>query len=170
MTRSVALIVLVAGATMVGDVALGERVIQDDHSPIPTCARQELPRDVEALIRPVLLARVAALEARREWDSTYEDAFYRLLKLRSPTAREAQTALMAYYTGEHYGEELLDLTTSKPEVFAPLVAKYKTCRPTVTFEDRLQGIVVLRTLYELFDDDMRGRYRAVEQGDEADER
>lgn len=157
MARSAGLICLVAGAIMVGDVARGERVIQDDHSPIPTCERQQLPLDVEALIRPVLLARVAALEARREWDTTYEDAFYRLLRLRSPAAREAQTALMAYYTGEHYGEELLELTTSEPKVFAPLVAKYRICRPAVTFEDQLQGIVVLRTLYELFEDDRRGK-------------
>jgi hypothetical protein len=147
---------VVVAATLMASTASGQGVVQDDYSPIPTCDRQ-LPSPVEALVRPVLQTRAAALQAKREWDTAYEDAFYRLLKMRSPVAREAQAALMAYYTGEHYGEELLELAKTKPQVSDPPVAKYRICRPKVAFEDQLQGVVVLRTLYELYENDRAGK-------------
>ena len=163
------MVALVAAVIAVGD-ARAQAVLQDKHSPIPTCPQRALTADVESLLRPVLLANVAARRADREWDTAYKDSFYRLLELRSPVAHEAQAALMAYYVGEHYGEELLEVAESNPKVFRPLIAKYGTCRPSLSFEAQLHGVVVLRTLYEHFENDTSGKQRAVEQGVEADER
>jgi len=142
--------VLLAVASLSGD-ARGQGVVPDEHAPIPTCEQRRLTPDIELLVRPVLLARVEALRAGREWDADFEHAFYSLLERRSASAREAQTALMAYYTGEHYAEDLLRVATNRSKLFAPLVAQYKTCRPTVSFEDQLEGVLVLRTLYQHFE-------------------
>src|SRR5512147_2700219 len=77
----------------------GEGLIQDSHYPIQTCAGDALPPRVERLLKPVLLARAAANRANEEWDTTYESAFYKLLQMKGADARQAQVALMAYYTG-----------------------------------------------------------------------
>lgn len=126
-------------------------VVADEHSAIPTCEHRSLSPGIELLVRPVLLARAEALRARREWDEALEHAFYRLLERRSALAREAQTALMAYYMGEHYAQDLLKVAVNRSKLFAPLVADYKVCRPKVSFEDELEGILVLRTLYQRFE-------------------
>jgi hypothetical protein len=142
--------VLSAVVSLSGD-ARGQGVVPDEHSPIPTCEQRRLSPDIELLVRPVLLARAEALSAGREWDANFEHAFYSLLERRSASAREAQTALMAYYTGERYAEDLLRVASSRSTLFAPLVTQYKTCRPMVSFEDQLGGIVVLRTIYQQFE-------------------
>jgi len=45
----------------------------------------------------------------------------------------------------------LRVASSRSTLFAPLVTQYKTCRPMVSFEDQLGGIVVLRTIYQQFE-------------------
>jgi len=126
-------------------------VEQDPHSPIPTCPDTSLPHRVERLLKPVLMARAAGLQAREDWDKPYEEEFYKLLERKGPDALEAQVALMAYYTGEHYGHELLEALLGHPAQVDPLVRRYRACRPRVTFEDRLIGVVVLRTLYDMYE-------------------
>ena len=148
--------VAIIAITVTAAQAHGQGLVQDDSAPIPPC-EQQLASSIESLVRPVLLARAAALQAKREWDGAFEESFYGLLKQRSPAAEEAQVALMAYYTGEHYGEELVERVMSKPKVFGPLVAKYRLCRPNLTFEDQLRGVVVLRTLYDIYESERQGK-------------
>ena len=148
--RSRVIVVLLASILAAAD-ARGQGVVPDERSPIPACERRTLSPEVELLVQPVLLAKAEALRAQREWDEAVENAFYRLLERRSASAREAQTALMAYYTGERYAEDLLRVATSRSTLFAPLVAQYKACRPMVSFEDQLGGVLVLRTLYQRFE-------------------
>jgi hypothetical protein len=143
--------VLLLAAMLATADARGQGVVPDERSPIPTCEQRRLSPDIELLVRPVLLARVEALRAGRDWDADSEHAFYSLLERRSASAREAQTALMAYDLGEHYAEDLLKVATSRAALFAPLVARYKTCRPAVSFEEQLERIVVRRTVYEHFE-------------------
>ena len=136
-----------------GQALAADGLIADSNYPIETCEGKFLPPGVERLLKPVLLARAAAIRSNREWDTTYEKAFYNLLKMKGPEAREAQVALMAYYTGEHYGEELLENALAHRKQFDPLVRRYRRCRPRLTFEDQLSGVVVLQTLYKIYDDD-----------------
>lgn len=62
---------------------------------------------VEGLLSPVLRARHAAFEKGDAWDKGYEAAFYRLLSQKGPSAQQARVALMDYYIGEAYAEELV---------------------------------------------------------------
>jgi len=149
--RRVRMICVLSAVVFLAADARGQGVVPDQHSPIATCEQRRLSPDIELLLRPVLLAQADAVRAGREWDANFEHAFYSLLERRSASAREAQTALMAYYTGEHYAEDLLRVATTRSKLFAPLVAQYKTCRPMVSFEDQLGGIVVLRTIYQQFE-------------------
>ncbi len=128
-------------------------LIMSQHYPIETCKGIFLPPRVERLLKPVLLSLAAAIRSNREWDTDYEKAFYNLLKMKGPDAREAQVALMAYYVGAHYGEELLELARTHPLQFDPFVERYRLCRPQLTFEDQLSGVMVLQTLYKIYDGD-----------------
>jgi hypothetical protein len=123
----------------------------DEHSPISTCTTGSLPPEVDLLVKPVLLARVAAARSHTEWDESFENQFYKLLKMKGATALEAQVALMSYYTGEHYGEELLETVLKKSKQADPLVRRYRECRPRTSFEDQLDGVMVLRTLYDIYE-------------------
>ena len=126
----------------------------DKYNPIPTCEGRKLEPRVERLLRPVLLSLSEARRARREWDTAFETTFRRLLRLKDPDALEAKVALMAYYVGEHYGEELQN--SFQPSTKADsLIKRYKICRPLVTFEERLSGIVVLRTLYDQYEEEQK---------------
>ncbi len=155
MRRLAALIVLgLVTFSTCGLGAAADGVVMDTDHPIATCESKTLPPRVERLLKPVLLALTVANRSGQEWDTAYERAFYRLLEMKSPAAREAQVALMAYYTGEHYGEELLVLARAYRSQFDPLVRRYRECRPKVTFEDQLSGVVVLRTLYMIYEGDI----------------
>jgi hypothetical protein len=59
---------------------------------------------------------------------------------------------MAYYTGEHYGEELLDGVLEQPALADPLIRRYRECRPSVSFENELDNLVVLRAQYNAYDE------------------
>ena len=126
----------------------------DANDPIPTCKEARLPQGVERLIRPVLEARVERL-AKDDEDTNerYDTAFYNLVESRDSEALEAQVALMAYYVGEHYGHELVDAVLEHGPPADVLVNRYKVCRPPVSFESQLSGVMVLRTLYGIYDSD-----------------
>jgi len=124
-------------------------VIPNHRNPIPSCDGRSLRPAVEQLLKPVLFAWVAAEDSERNRDAYYT-AFEQLLAMHTADAHEAQAALMAYYTGEHSGDEMLEATLAEPRVFDPLVTAFRTCRPTLTFESDLTGVVVLRTLYDIY--------------------
>jgi len=151
------LLTLVAlGLVTLGALGFGapaDGVVMDTHFPIATCESEALPPRIERLLKPVLLALAAAIRSGQEWDTAYERAFYKLLEMKGPEAREAQAALMAYYTGEHYGEELVELARVHRSQFDPLVRRYRECRPKLTFEDQLSDVLVLRTLYKIYEGD-----------------
>ena len=125
-------------------------VTPDSHSPIFTCKGEVLAPQIEALLRPVLIPMAAARRAGRDHDETYVKAFEGLLESRDKNALEAQVALMAYYVGEHYGEELLSSVRGRARRADPLVQRYAACRPAVSFEKELEGVAVLKTLYTLY--------------------
>src|SRR2546428_2147354 len=46
--------------------------------------------------------------ARDDWfDREFEESFYSVLEMREPAAVDARIALLNYYLGEHFGEELV---------------------------------------------------------------
>jgi hypothetical protein len=49
--------------------------------------------------------------------------------------------------GEHYGEELLSAVLGRARRADKLVERYAACRPPLSFEKDLEGVVVLKTLY-----------------------
>lgn len=70
------------------------------------CPRH-LPRSVEAKLLPVLNALDEAARKNDWWDKGYEKAFATLLKSEDEDSVRARVALMDYYVGEAYGEELV---------------------------------------------------------------
>jgi hypothetical protein len=116
----------------------------DGSAPIPTCDALPLDPAVERLISPVLLSFV---RGSRE---PFEAALEKLLASRDSRAGEAQAALMAYYIGEHPGEELIQSLLTRPSEADPLIAKYRVCRPSLSVERQLRGLVVLRTKYDVY--------------------
>jgi hypothetical protein len=120
--------------------------VPDERAPISTCRDTTLAPEVEALVRPVLMAHSGA-----DWGPDYA-ALEEVITSRHPAALEARVALMAYYLGEHPGEELLESVLGDGTSAMPLVRKYSQCRPPLRSEWRLPTVVVLRTLYDLYDE------------------
>lgn len=129
----------------------GAGVKPEPHSPITTCEKGALPPEVDRLVKPVLLARVAWTRSDVYDDKTFEMAFDKFLNAKGASALEAKVALMAYYTGEHYGEELLEAVLDHQAQADPLVRRYRACRPRTSFEAELDGLVVLRTQYDNYE-------------------
>jgi hypothetical protein len=124
---------------------LGHRgAVPDVKAPIATCRGTWLAPEVEALVRPVLMARTG-----EDWGPDYA-ALEKVIASRQPAALEARVALMAYYLGEHPGEELLESVLAEGARATPLVRKYSQCRPPLSSEWRMPTVVVLRTLYDLY--------------------
>ena len=71
-----------------------------------SCPRYLSP-SVEAKLLPVLKARKEATRKNDWWDKGYEEAFAALLKSEDEDSVHARVALMDYYVGEAYGEELV---------------------------------------------------------------
>jgi len=118
--------------------------VPDKKAPIETCRQTRLATEVEALVRKVLMARSGG-----DWGPDYA-ALEDVMKSREPAALEARVALMAYYLGEHPGEELLESVLAEGARVAPLVQKYSQCRPRLSSEWRLPTVGVSRTLYDLY--------------------
>ena len=66
-----------------------------------------MPRAVEARLVPVLHALDRALKRNDIWDKEYETAFGKLMRAKDAASAEARVALMDYYVGESFGEELV---------------------------------------------------------------
>jgi hypothetical protein len=99
-----------------------------------------------------LLARVAWTRSGSYDSPEFKAAFEKFLALKGSVALEAKVALMAYYTGEHYGEELLETVLEQPAQADPLVRRYRECRPRVSFEGDLENLIVLRAQYNAYDE------------------
>ena len=56
---------------------------------------------------PVLHALDRALKRNDIWDKEYETAFGKLMRAKDAASAEARVALMDYYVGESFGEELV---------------------------------------------------------------
>jgi hypothetical protein len=72
----------------------------------PSCPRV-LDAKTEAYLTPVLKSLAEARGRGASFDGKFETQFYRLLEATGPSARRARVALMDYYVGESYSEELV---------------------------------------------------------------
>ena len=135
---------VLAGAVAAPHPACSRSIVIDEDAPIPTCADKVLTPEVEELMRPVLVAH------RQSGWAPDLTALEALLGSRQPAAAEARVALMAYYIGEHAGEELLESVLQERLVTGPLVARYRQCRPSLASEAEIGHVRVLRTLYDHF--------------------
>lgn len=118
-------------------------LIASETAPLPSCPSMLKP-DVERLVRPVLVA-----STRSDWGPDYA-ALEQLLHSKEPAALEARVALMAYYIGEHPGEELLESVMSAGPAAVPLVKQYSQCRPRLRSEREIGTVLALRTLYNIY--------------------
>jgi hypothetical protein len=135
-------------------------VVADERDPLPTCESGSLSTDVASLVRQVL-TEGQSLDSR-----PYSPALQRLLADETPTGVEARVALLAYYLGEHAGEELLESTLAHGETATTLVRKYMTCRPAISGEWRIGTLRVSRTKYRIYLDEIArsGSRQAPETG------
>jgi len=148
MTRSIKVSLVVTASLVLAAAAahfyLSHRgVIASETDPLPTCTSVLKP-DVERLVRPVLIA-----STRSDWPPDYA-ALDQLLHSKEPAALEARVALMAYYIGEHPGEELLESIISAGPAAVPLVKRYCQCRPRLSSGRQIGMVLALRTLYDLY--------------------
>jgi hypothetical protein len=142
MTRVIVLFAMATSAAVSAGCANGPTI--DQSTPIPTCEGLQLEPAVELLISPVLLSFA------EESDESFEAALHKLLASNDSRAVEAQVALMAYYIGEHPGEELIESLLNRTTEADPLIAKYGVCRPPLSIERQLRSVVVLRTKYDTY--------------------
>ena len=93
-----------------------------------------LPPEVEAALVPVLEARATALRLKIEWDKNYEKAFVSLLNAKTKAASQARVALMDYYVGEAYGEELVCAVAQDAANVCSLLELHSRCdiKPTTS--------------------------------------
>lgn len=82
---------------------------------------------VEAKLLPVLHARDEASRKNDWWDKGYEIAFEALLSAKDESSRQARVALMDYYVGEAYGEELICAVARDGNEVASLLELYNRC-------------------------------------------
>jgi hypothetical protein len=146
---------LLAATTAAGAKARGPAA--DAYMPIETCADKLAP-PVDALLKPVLLALAKERRAMRVRDPVYARQVQALLRSKDPRALEAQVAALAYYLGDEVGEQMLAHVLAQGAAADALVARYKTCRPPTSFEDKLGGIEASSIKYTLFDEERRRKH------------
>ncbi len=157
MRASIAAALIAATTAAVSSGAAGAKArgpTADAYMPIETCADKLAP-PVDALLKPVLLALAKERRAMRVRDPAYARQVQTLLRSKHPSALEAQVAALAYYLGDEVGEQMLAHVLAQGTAADALVARYKTCRPPTSFEDKLGGIEVSSIKYTLFDEERR---------------
>jgi hypothetical protein len=142
LTRIIVFFAVATAAALSAACANGPTI--DRSAPIPTCDALQLDPAIERLISPVLLSFAGGSQG------AFETALDKLLTSVDSRAVEAQAALMAYYLGEHPGEELIQSLLQRASEADPLITKYRVCRPSLSFERQLRGVVVLRTKYDIY--------------------
>jgi len=88
---------------------------------------EAMPADVEAKLLPVLTARDEAARKNDWWDKSYEEAFGTLLAANDPASKQARVALMDYYVGEAFGEELVCAVALDGTEMVSLLKLYSQC-------------------------------------------
>jgi hypothetical protein len=141
------IVILIAAFAHTANAQSVRGIIRDRDDPIEMCKTGQLKPAVEALLKPILIARATADRARRMNDSAFDAAFDRLLKDTTGTGLEGRVALMAYYVGDMPAEALLTQVHRDGNRAYPLVLQYQTCRPSVSFELQIPSIPVIRRLY-----------------------
>jgi hypothetical protein len=93
---------------------------------------KKMPASVEAKLLPVLDVLAEAVRKDDWFDKKYEQEFYRLLKSKDKASQEARVALMDYYVGEHFGEELVCAVALDGEAIKSTIITYQNCdiKPT----------------------------------------
>lgn len=82
---------------------------------------------VEAKLTPVLQARDQAIQKKDWFDSQYENAIENLLQAHDAASREARVALMDYFVGEAYKQELECAVAFDGKAVIPLLERYSRC-------------------------------------------
>ena len=86
-----------------------------------------MPATVEARLSPVLRALDRAHKRNDIWDKQYEAAFASLLRAKDKASVQARVALMDYYVGESYGEELVCAVALDGANSAEFLELYDAC-------------------------------------------
>lgn len=90
------------------------------------CPRALSPA-VEAKLKPVLSARDRAAKRNDWWDKGYEREIGILFNAKDRASIEARVALMDYYIGEAYGEELVCVIALDGAETVKLLELYEQC-------------------------------------------
>jgi hypothetical protein len=85
-----------------------------------------MPTDVEAILKPVLVA-LEASDRSENHEKEYEAALGKLLGARGVFASQARVALMDYYVGEWPGEVLACAVALDEEDIVPILDQYDKC-------------------------------------------
>ena len=105
-----------------------------------------MPPNVEARLLPVLRALDQALVKNDIWDKQYEAAFASLAQAKDNASAQARVALMDYYIGEAYGEELVCAVAIDGARSRRFVELYEDCdiKPTVSPVPRTRTLPLRR--------------------------
>ncbi len=94
-----------------------------------TCSKP-MPSAVESKLLPVLDALRAAAAKSDWWDKGYAGKFQALLDAKDSASSEARVALMDYYVGEAYGEELVCAVALDGARSKSILQRYSKCDVT----------------------------------------
>ncbi len=135
-----AAILIVIGQLTAGGPAYDE--------PLPTCDGMNLRPEVEQRIVPILEARIKARKLNDWYLPEYTEPLHQLFREDSPIAMESRIALLAYYIGEAYGEELFCAISQDGEDALPLLEQYQVCRPGTALDPKAAELVTGQAKYE----------------------
>jgi len=116
---------------------------------IPTCNEMKLRPEIAQRVVPILKARLKAQEQNDWYLPEYTEPLHQLFREESDIAMEARIALLAYYIGEAYGEELFCAISQDGEEALPILTRYKACRPATVLDPTITNLVLGTTDYEL---------------------
>jgi hypothetical protein len=85
------------------------------------------PRAVQERLEPVLRSLASARDGQREWDTTYEQQFARLMRAQDPISREARVAAMSYYLGESHATIIVCRVAQDGAAAVPTLEQYNRC-------------------------------------------
>ena len=110
----------------------------------PACVPASVSQSAAALVAPVLSERIAAHKeefgdggvflGESPRSKVFEERFYKLLRRRGHAADEALAALLAFYVGEHTGEELLCEVTKRGRRMKRHLRRFLDCAPITGIE------------------------------------
>ena len=113
-----------------------------------------MPRKVEARLMPVLNALDNALKKDDIRDKKYQSAFGRLMRASDSASAQARVALMDYYIGEAYGEELVCAVALDGKRSRPFLELYEGCdiQPTASPVPRTRTLPLRRYALKIIEE------------------